>query len=70
MGDLEISGNSSDSGGGKEVIREGWSEFEYNLLESNLQNTNTEIYGYSFPIMPAVLENFEKSVFDENHQVE
>ena len=65
--EFEMSGTNSDTQ--NEVKRGAWSELEYNLLESNLQDSTSEHLSYSFPIMPPALENFERAFLDENSQV-
>ena len=60
-----MSGNSPDLDQHNGLKREAWSEVDYNLVE----DFNSEHYSYSFPTMPAALDNFERNVFEENSEV-
>ena len=67
VGYFEMSGKSLDQQNG--LKREAWSEFDYNLVEANLQDTNSELNSNSFPSMPSALETFERNVYEENTEV-
>ena len=67
VGYFEMSGKSLDQQNG--LKREAWSEFDYNLVEANLQDFNSELNSNSFPSMPSALETFERNVFEENTEV-
>ena len=72
VGYFEMSGNSPDTPDLDQqngLKREAWSELDYNLVEANLQDFNSEHYSYSFPSMPSALDAFEKNVFEENSEV-
>ena len=69
VGYFEMSGNSQATDQQKGLKREAWSELDYNLVEANLQDFNSEHYSYSFPTMPSALDTFERNVFEENSEV-
>ena len=69
VGYFEMSGNSPHLDQQNGLKREAWSEFDYNLVETNLEDYNSEHYSYSFPSMPPALDTFERNVFEENSEV-